>query len=154
GVAPGAFESSTLLVSDADDVLRLRTLRALLDLELDLLTLVERLVPLGVDRGIMDENVRAVLARDESVTLAVVEPLHFSLGHDRNLLASFRSSRRNCGTPSRGAPGAAAASLRANEKRTTGADQSCTRWSFSSRTEPMLRGTIEQSSSCPPSAQG
>src|SRR5689334_21743371 len=67
--------------ADASDVLGLRTLRTFLDLELDLHPLVERLVPLGVDGRVVHENVGAILTRDEPVPLAVVEPLHFSLGH-------------------------------------------------------------------------
>src|SRR5262249_29143476 len=69
------------------DVLGLRTLRPFLDFELDLHALVERLVPLGTDGGVVHEDVRTVLTGDETVSLAVVEPLDPSSGHDQNLLA-------------------------------------------------------------------
>src|ERR1051325_420951 len=60
-----------------DDVLRRRTLLSLHDVELDPLALGERLEPLRLDRGVVHEAVLlAVLRRDETEPLRVVEPLH------------------------------------------------------------------------------
>src|SRR5262249_22321626 len=68
--------------SDRADVLRLRALRALGDVELDLLVLVEGLVALGLDGRVVHEDVvAAVLLRDEAETLLGVEPLHGALSH-------------------------------------------------------------------------
>src|SRR5437660_11835385 len=61
------------------DVGRLQALVALHDLELDALTLGQRLVPLHGDGGEVDEDVVSLLALDESVTLLVGEPLHGAL---------------------------------------------------------------------------
>src|SRR5260221_4327807 len=59
------------------DILRRRTLLSLHDVELDPLTLGERLEPLCLDRGVVHEAVLlAVLGRDETKALRVVEPLH------------------------------------------------------------------------------
>src|SRR5262245_59666293 len=95
---PGALGNAAgWSLADAGDVLGLGTLRPFLDLELDLHPLVERLVPFGVDRRVGHETVGAVLACDEPVSLAVVEPLHFSLGHFRtsnSLSRTLLSSRR------------------------------------------------------------
>src|SRR6185295_394537 len=88
----------------ANHVLRLRSLGALLDLELHFRTFVESLVSLGSDGGIMNEDVRTVLTRDEAIALAVVEPLHPSLGHDQNLLAETRSGRGTPTVPGSGVP--------------------------------------------------
>src|SRR2546430_2906244 len=59
------------------DILRRRTLLSLHDVELDPLALGERLEPLCLDRGVVHEAVLlAVLGRDETKALRVVEPLH------------------------------------------------------------------------------
>src|SRR3954451_13372152 len=68
--------------SDGADVLRLRALRALRDVELDLLVLVQGLVALGLDGRVVHEDVvAAVLLRDEAEALLGVEPLHGALSH-------------------------------------------------------------------------
>src|SRR6266487_3841031 len=68
--------------ADDDDVARLRTLRAILDLVLHLRALRETLVPLTFDRAVMDEDVLASISRgDEAVPLLAVEPLHGSGCH-------------------------------------------------------------------------
>jgi hypothetical protein len=52
------------------------------DLELDPLGLVEAAVTLGVDRGVVDEDVgAAAVLGDESKALLSVEPLHGALCH-------------------------------------------------------------------------
>jgi hypothetical protein len=61
------------------DVRGLQALRPARDFEFHRLPFVERLVPLRLDGGKVDENVLAALALDESKALAGVEPLHCSL---------------------------------------------------------------------------
>src|SRR6476660_6889181 len=76
------WNRSSLSRSERADVLRLRTLRALGDVELDLLVLVQRLVAVGLDGRVVHEDVvAAVLLRNEAETLLGVEPLHGALSH-------------------------------------------------------------------------
>src|SRR5881409_3321740 len=63
-------------VLDLADPLGLRALGGVSNLELNLLALFERLVAISLDGGVVDENVGAVLPRDESIALCVVEPFH------------------------------------------------------------------------------
>jgi hypothetical protein len=67
--------------SDDADVLRLFALPAGSDVELDTLPLIEGLVALALDVGEMDEDVVALLARDEAEALLSIEELHGSCGH-------------------------------------------------------------------------
>jgi hypothetical protein len=71
----------------ADDpyVLRLGSLLALRDVELDLLPLIQAAVAATGDRAEMHEHIRAALHSDEAVSLVAVEPLHRALRH-RDLL--------------------------------------------------------------------
>ena len=64
------------MVSDHSDVLRFLTLAAGSNVELDALTLVERLVARSLDAGEVDEHVVALLTGDEAETLFGVEELH------------------------------------------------------------------------------
>ena len=64
---------------ETGDVLGLQALGAFADLEFNRLAFVQRLVPLRLDGGKVDENVLAGLALDEPESLAGVEPLHCSL---------------------------------------------------------------------------
>jgi hypothetical protein len=64
---------------ERNDVRRLQALLALHDLELDLLTLGQRLVAVGLDRTEVDEDVLALSALDESVALLVRKPLDGAL---------------------------------------------------------------------------
>jgi hypothetical protein len=69
------------------NVLRRRTLLALHDVELDLLSLGERLEAAALDRRMMHEAIfLAAVRRDETETLLIVEPLD-------------RSNRTHCRTP-------------------------------------------------------
>src|SRR5262245_12974451 len=71
------------LRSDNANGLRLGSLRAASDLELDPLVLLQRAVALRLDRGEVDEDVPApVVGADEAVALLSVEPLHGPLRHD------------------------------------------------------------------------
>src|SRR5688572_16798598 len=74
---------------DLVDVRSLRTLRLVDDVELDLIALGQRLEAIALDRAEMNEAVlAAVLRRDESKTLGIIEPLHSALRtHCRNPLS-------------------------------------------------------------------
>src|ERR687893_789295 len=82
--------------SERTDVLRLRALGALGDVELDLLVLVEGLVALRLDGRVVHEDVvAAVLLRDEAETLLGVEPLDGALSHALySYIGAMRSSLR------------------------------------------------------------
>src|SRR4051794_16489280 len=68
--------------SDGANLLGLRALLALRDLELDALVLVEAAEAAGGDRRVVNENVRAAaVLGDESEALLGVEPLHGALSH-------------------------------------------------------------------------
>src|SRR5690349_2339100 len=96
--SPGSRSSRGLLVQcvwrDAlrsfGDVGGLQALRALGDLELDLLTLFERPESLTRDRRVVHKHVLAVLLADEAEALFGVEPLHMSDCHKSPLLSSVR----------------------------------------------------------------
>jgi hypothetical protein len=69
-------------VSDDADGLGLRAFGATGDLELDALVLLQRTLPVRLDRAEMYEDVAAtVISADEAIALLGVEPLHGSLGH-------------------------------------------------------------------------
>ena len=71
--------------SDGADLVGLRALGALGDLELDPLGLVERAVALVVDGGVVNEHVgAAAVLGDETEALLSVEPLHGALCHGGN----------------------------------------------------------------------
>src|SRR5579875_1631164 len=71
--------------SDRSDVGRLKTLRALRGVELDLLVLFEIAEATPRDRAEMDEHVRsATVLGDEAEALLAVEPLHFAGCHERS----------------------------------------------------------------------
>src|SRR5262249_6396822 len=63
------------------NLLGLRALLALGDLELDPRPVVEGLVPVHVDRGEVDEHVLPTVDCDEAVALLAVEPLDGALRH-------------------------------------------------------------------------
>jgi hypothetical protein len=60
-------------------VLRLQTFRPLLDFELDLLPLIQRLVTVALNGGEVYEHILARLALNKSKTFRSVEPLHYTL---------------------------------------------------------------------------
>src|SRR3970282_710458 len=75
---------------DLADVCRAGPLRAVDDLEPHLVAFVQRPEALGADLGMVDENVRAALTRQETETLGLVEPLHRTFDHERaGLLGPF-----------------------------------------------------------------
>src|SRR5947209_9893981 len=66
------------------DLVGLRALLALDDLEGDPLALVEALVAVHLDGGVVDEDVLAAVHGDEAEALLGVEPLHGALCHVRS----------------------------------------------------------------------
>jgi len=64
---------------ESGDVRCLQALGALGHFEFNRLAFVQRLVPLRLNRGEVNENVLAGLALDESEALAGIEPLYCSL---------------------------------------------------------------------------
>jgi hypothetical protein len=64
---------------EGGDVRRLQAFGTLGDFEFNRLAFVQRFVTLRLNRGEVDENVLAVLALDESKSLAGVKPLYCSL---------------------------------------------------------------------------
>src|SRR3954451_19727818 len=72
--------------SDRADVLRLRALLALGDVELHLLAFLQLTVALAGDVGVVGEDVGATaLLLNEAEALLAVEPLDCALGHGRLL---------------------------------------------------------------------
>src|SRR5436305_8602012 len=67
--------------SDDANVLRLLTLAALCNVELDALALVEGLVSVTLNCGEVNEHVVTLLAGDEAVTLFSIEELDRALCH-------------------------------------------------------------------------
>jgi hypothetical protein len=78
----------------ADYRIRLRTFLTLDNVELDLVAFFKRLVAVKLNRRVMNEHIRPVIATDESVALGVVKPLDlpFVLSHSFRLPFS-------CGDP-------------------------------------------------------
>src|SRR5438067_13913739 len=111
------------------DVLRLQPLGALDHLELHLLAFRQGAEAFGLDGRVMAEHVLAAsILRDEAVALGVVEPLHGSSRHSRQIL-------RQSGSAEIAEPGAGA---RAPQARAfpTGCGDSCQdRYGFKSTAE-------------------
>jgi len=74
----GCIEQTNL---DLLYVCGLQTLRSLLDIELNLVTLVQGTVAITTDRLKMDEYVFAVLTSDKAKTLGSIEPFDCSFFH-------------------------------------------------------------------------
>jgi hypothetical protein len=70
------------------DAIRLWAFLALHDIEFDLIALFQRLIPVQLNRRVMHEDIRPVLATDESVTLGIVEPLDLPFVLSHRLLPS------------------------------------------------------------------
>ena len=79
-----------------DHVLSLKALGTLDDVELDLVTLVERLESLRLDCGMMYEDVTPGSTADKTVTLFVAEPLHCTLFSHCCSLKSFPLLEEAC----------------------------------------------------------
>src|SRR6476469_9388190 len=85
-ICVGAGRARGAGVSDLADVGGLKSLRALDDLELDVVALGERAEPLGNDGGVVHEHVFATVLRYEAESLRIIEPLDRALRHCCNLL--------------------------------------------------------------------
>jgi hypothetical protein len=88
-------------VLEADYGIRLGTFLTLDDVELDVIALFQRFVPVQLNRRIVDKYIRPVFASDESIALGVVEPLDlpFVLGHRLPLSLGLAGIRRARGSP-------------------------------------------------------
>src|SRR6516164_3378413 len=76
-VDPGPWGTSRDAWLDRLDVLRLQALRSAAHFERHLLSLGEGAKPLGLDGGVVDEDVLAsAVLGDEAKALRIVEPLH------------------------------------------------------------------------------
>jgi hypothetical protein len=79
--------------------IRLWAFLTLDDIKLDIIALFQRLVPVQLDCGVMHEDIRPVIATDESVALGVVKPLDlpFVLSHRLLLSLGLAGIRRTRG---------------------------------------------------------
>ena len=68
----------------ANDLIGLRTLLTLDDVELDFVTFFQTFVPINLDGAVVDEDVGAVVSSDEAVPFRIVEPFDFAciLSHE------------------------------------------------------------------------
>ena len=71
-------ESALGYFLDSSDGIGLRTLLSLNDVKLDLVPFFQTLVPIELDRAVMDKHVGSIVPADKAVTLRVIEPLHFA----------------------------------------------------------------------------
>jgi hypothetical protein len=72
----------------------LKAFLAFRDFELDALALRQAAEAVGLNGGVMDENVLTALALDKPKTFGVVKPLHCSLFHVLNTLLFLLKLRR------------------------------------------------------------
>ena len=87
GSAPGADGrrlAGSVVVLRFADVPGLRPLRAIDDLELDRLTLLQGPEAAATDGRVVDEHVASTLALDEPVALGVIEPLDLACNTHRS----------------------------------------------------------------------
>jgi hypothetical protein len=64
----------------------LEALRALFDLEFDLLALFQGVISFAKDRGVMHEDIRTVVAGQETIAFAIIKPLD---GANNSICHSF-----------------------------------------------------------------
>ena len=81
---------------EARDLVSLRALRPLDDVELNLIALFEALVALALDRTVMNEDIGPVIAAEESVPFCIVEPLNCSLVLCQDRAPCFSVRESNC----------------------------------------------------------
>src|SRR5690606_26431934 len=86
--------------ADQSYPLGLRTLRALRDLELHPLAVVERLVAIHLNGREVNEDVFAAVHGDEAVTLLAVEPFDRALCHAASSLCAAGAARGSAGDQS------------------------------------------------------
>ena len=61
---------------------RLGTLRSLDDFKLDRISFLQSAIAVTYDCGIVDKNIRAIIAPDEAIALRIVEPFYSSSHRD------------------------------------------------------------------------
>jgi hypothetical protein len=64
---------------EARDLIRLGSFGSLDDVELDLIALLQALVPLALDGAVMNEDVCPAVAAEEAVALCIVKPFYGAL---------------------------------------------------------------------------
>src|SRR2546427_2457431 len=96
GGSPGPVQKVAGALARHLDVLRLGSLLALRDVELDLLPFLETAVTATCDRAEVHEHIWATFDLDETVALVAVEPLHRALRH-LDLLRSGCGARHRDG---------------------------------------------------------
>jgi hypothetical protein len=64
-------------LAGAHHLIGLRTLLALDDIELDVVALFQALVPIHLDRAVVDKYIGSVVTSDKPVPFRVIEPLYF-----------------------------------------------------------------------------
>jgi hypothetical protein len=89
---------------ETDYGIRLRALLAFDYIELDLIALFERFVPVQLNCRVVNEYIRPVFASDESVALGVVEPLDLPFVLSHRFLPSFSFSCGSTVRPGRDLP--------------------------------------------------
>lgn len=62
----------------ADDLVSLRTLLPLNDVEVYFVAFLETFVSVDLDGAVVYENVRTIIASDKAVTFRIIEPLDFA----------------------------------------------------------------------------
>jgi hypothetical protein len=67
---------------------RLWAFLSLHDFEFDVVAFLQAFVPFAIDRAVVDEDVRTIIAPDESEALRIIEPFHLASGHFLFLRAS------------------------------------------------------------------
>jgi hypothetical protein len=78
-VSPAHRDFLTRCFSETCHLIGLGSLSPLNNIELDLVTFFQALIPLALNGTVMNEDIGAVIAAEESVPFCVVEPLNRSL---------------------------------------------------------------------------
>jgi hypothetical protein len=76
-------------ILEAEYPVCLRTFLALDDVELNIIALFQRLVAIQLNRGIVNEYIRPIVAPDESIAFGVVKPLDLPFVLSHRLLLSL-----------------------------------------------------------------
>jgi len=87
-------------VAESNHCIGLRTFLALNDVEFDVVALFQCFVAIQLYCRVVNENIRPVIASDESVALGIIEPLHFALVLSHRDLPFLRldwSASKECG---------------------------------------------------------
>ena len=89
-----AFLLATGYFFEADDLIGLGTLRALDNVELDLIPFFEALIAFALDGTVMNEDIGPIVTSEETVSLRIVEPFDctFVMCQDPDSLVTFRQT--------------------------------------------------------------